>query len=121
VLEIDRARIDVTRREKSRNRAADAPDFGPKDAPSDAKQEPCDNREQGTRNEQQTGCDMDGEKPQGSCRVAPDRRRDRYWIENPSPKPARDGPHDKQRQHEEPSPPAKTGGWGTEPSLPSTS
>src|SRR5205807_9325559 len=84
-LEIDHPRTDVACEEKACGRPGDAAQFGPKNSPSDAEEQPGDNGKQGARDEYQTCCDVDGNKTQWSCRITADCGGNRDRIENRPP------------------------------------
>src|SRR6516225_7670266 len=81
-IEIDQPRANVARDKKACDRSDNTAQFGPKDTPPNAKQQPCNDGEQSTWDKQQAGCAVDRKKSEWRCRISANRSSNRYWIEN---------------------------------------
>jgi hypothetical protein len=91
--EVDQARIEVSRYEKSGHGAGDTARRGPYDPPSHTEQQPGDDRQQRAGHKQQAGCGVNGKEAHRGCRVLADRRGNRGRVEDLPPTPSRCHPN----------------------------
>ncbi len=95
--EVDQTGIDVAGEAKPDDRAEDAADRRPDDAPPDAEQQPGGDRQHGARHEQQAGDDMHAEKHQRGGGISGDRGADRDRVEGGAPAPGGGDPRRQQQ------------------------